>query len=874
LQIATLDFLTFRVMIVWMPEAAFLHCPIRGQLAAKQRAADHLTFTEEKQRIDAIRYLLQRRYPRENFGIETTLFRLGNKGRNSFRTDFAIYDTAFDDVRGKNLETRLEHLKLLAEIKRENSDAEDAKATQVKSALRLVPDLKTLGVYWDDVEQRFFYRDIRNHKEIIQDAPISKIPIWGAAIGSTSLYYSDLDPAKNLVRVFNELENALHVYVVDKPKRYALILQLLLTKIHDENLHHGRLNVPLDFQDFSTEAVSDSVVLERMDWALEKALNHYQKYLPEAIEKRFRCPAEALRRCSQILSPLNILESRSQVIQAFYMKFAKSLYKWDLAQYFTPHEVIDFIVDVVNPRYGEHVKDPACGSADFLISAFRYAGQSSQDSNNTVWGADHSEQAVQISVLNMVLNGDGKTQIVKEDSLQAYRPGSQQQQYSVILCNPPFGTKIVEKRFEVLRNFDMGYEWQSNEEGIPERTDNVRQSGQQTGILFAELCVRLAEPGGRVGIILPNGYLGNRGMEYLALREWLLRNAKIVGIVAFPRFTFKKAGADVSASVVFLERRKKPLRFAADSKSYRLYVGAIESVGWRAGDKKAVPLYLRDPETGTLILDEVNEPILDADFQMIREEFLRSAASDYFPWLLEERSLPAGPQGWSHPIEEIVQSHDLNLDPKRYSFKFVDTRRKITAQAHFRLGDVLDVVSAKALKRKPDHFYRYVEIQRIQVGSYDYEELRGWQLPDRAKLLAEPGDIFIPHVWACAGKWFIAAGDCRDLVVTNGCTRLRMKPGKEGMLIDLAIGMCSESFSVQERGFTTGSDGLAELSDSDLLEIVIPRITSSGLRNRLEKQLQPLLTGDARFSRAIEVVTQEIPDYPVPPARKSHCSLL
>ncbi len=56
------------------------------------------------------------------------------------------------------------------------------------------------------------------------------------------------------------------------------------------------------------------------------------------------------------------------------MKFAKSLYKWDLAQYLTPHEVIDFIVDAVNPQPGEHIHDPACGSADFLISAFRRVG--------------------------------------------------------------------------------------------------------------------------------------------------------------------------------------------------------------------------------------------------------------------------------------------------------------------------------------------------------------------------------------------------------------------------------------------------------------------------------------------------------------------
>src|SRR4051794_10338873 len=139
-------------------EATLLHCPIRGGLRVKQRASDDLTFTEEKHRIDAIRYLLQRRYPRDNFGVEATLFRLGREGRNSFRTDFTIYDRPWKELRDQPPEDRIGNVRVLAEIKRDNSTAEEAKATQVRSALRLVPDTQTLGVYWDDIEQRFFFR--------------------------------------------------------------------------------------------------------------------------------------------------------------------------------------------------------------------------------------------------------------------------------------------------------------------------------------------------------------------------------------------------------------------------------------------------------------------------------------------------------------------------------------------------------------------------------------------------------------------------------------------------------------------------------------------------------------------------------------------
>jgi type I restriction enzyme M protein len=85
-------------------------------------------------------------------------------------------------------------------------------------------------------------------------------------------------------------------------------------------------------------------------------------------------------------------------------------------------------------------------------------------------------------------------------------------------------------------------------------------ASQETGILFAEFCVRAARPGvGRIAIILPNGYLGNRSERYLALRRWLLCTTKVVAVVGFPRFTFKRSGADVSASVVIMEKRATPL---------------------------------------------------------------------------------------------------------------------------------------------------------------------------------------------------------------------------------------------------------------------------------------------------------------------------
>ena len=852
-----------------MSEATLLRCPIRGQLQVPQKARDGLTYTEEKRRIDAIRFLLHRGYPPEHFGIEKTLLRFGNQGRNSFRVDFSIYHEPWSEVAQWPVEERLPDTLLVAEIKRDNAASTEAIATQVKPALGFLPDLRALGVYWDDVEQRFFYRELEGTFTATREAPISKIPKWREEVGSTQLTYADLDSSFDLTVVFNQLEDSLHPYVTDKSRRYSILFQLLIAKIWDETKHSGEPDSLLHIQDFSATAVMDNVVLERMNACLREAADHYSRFLPESIDRTFTSLGpEALRRLSQVLAPVNILSSRQQVIQAFYMKFAQNLYKWDLAQYFTPHEVVSFIVNLTNPRL-EHVKDPACGSADFLVSALRAMPTIPTKAAEFLAGTDNSPQAVQVSVLNMMLQGDGKSAIEKADSLE--RHPRERGSYDVVLCNPPFGTKITEKRWEVLRNFDMGHYWNLSEHGIV-RTDDVRRS-QQTGILFVELCVRLAKPGGRVGIILPNGYLGNASPEYVALREWLLRHTRVVAIVAFPRFTFKKSGADVSASAIILERRSEPLVTSSSSEDYPIYFGMIESVGWRAGDKKAVPIYKRDPQTGDLLLDENNDPMLDSDFGKILEEFRRSPVSSYYSWILRDQDIPSGPQSPATSSREIIMDEELILDPKRFCGKFRKLQTEIRSGDHFRIGDILSVVDAPPLRPEKSQIYRYVEIEDMRAGAHDFKEIRGWKLPGRAKLVAEPGDVFIAHIWGCAGKWFIATREgSQSLVITNGCTRFRPHDDRRDLLPDLVAGLCSELFAVQMRALARGSDGLAQVPDEDILSIVLPRVVDNDQRQRLQILVDDLMDGSINFAHSVRSTVST--NWPTPPNRKSHCALV
>lgn len=816
-----------------------LYCPIRGQLKIKTKAKDGLTFTEEKRRIDCIKHLLGKGYDPSRFKIESTLYRFGNSGRNSFRTDIVVFDTAAAQMINMSLVDQLDHIYLIGEVKRDHKDAAIAKETQVRAALGFLPDMNSIGVYWDEVEQKIFYKRLRGSRQQIIEAPLTYLPNYGGRVEVTRLRYNDLETSPNLVQLFKKIEDAIHPYVSDISTRYELLLQLLLVKIFDEGAARYKNSV-MTIQDFSLFDLSDDDVSRLFNTTLDKSLNIYQKYLPKEVPTTIEIPGSLLREISQHLAPINLLESNPEAMQNFYMYFAKQLYRWDLAQYFTPYEVVDFIVRIANPRYGETCKDPACGSADFLMSAHRHTKEQDPKIGEKLFGSDNSRNAVQISILNMLLNGDGKSNIVEEDSL--VNVNQYRNLYDILLCNPPFGIKIQEKRKDVLAKFDLGG-------GL---------SAQQTGILFAELCVKQAKRGGRVAIILPNGYLGNRSANYIAFRKWLLRYTKVACIIGFPRFTFKKSGADVSASVLVLEKRHEPLIDPQQTEDYPVYVNLLESVGWEIGNKQASKIYKHDPKDGALVLDDNNDPILDADFDKVLDDLYSSPVINAFPWLAAGVDEADVGDGWSVSIRQIVDQEHCSLDPKRLCRKYNELTERIQEHEHESLLDICEVVPQGWTGKKGALVYRYIEISDVHESSYEYAELRGWELPSRAKHKADQGDIFIGSVWGSVKKWFIAGPEASEgnLIVTNGFHRLKVKPDKKHRLPDLIFALSSEFYRVQMRALATGSDGLAEVSEDELEYILIPVIKDHVIRTEIERYIEQFVESTGSLSHIASTAVQ------------------
>lgn len=862
-------------------EALILTCPIRGVLKTGAKNKDGLKPSEEYFRVEAIKHLLKMGYPASHIKIEAVVKRFGNSGRNSLRADLAVLNVPVNTIPSGDVEALLEHTVLLCEVKRENTNNEYVKTTQVKPLLDFAKLQGCIALYWDNVDQRVFWIEWVGKKKNIKEGPLALLPKYGHAINIHPLCFNDLKPTDNLMDLFDRIENMLHAASVDLDQRFSVMLQFLLAKLYDEHMHQSRPKDDLAIQDYKTLGNDGKSALTAFNILLAKAVGHYQKYLPRPVGNKLpaKITGENLLEICKALAPILLIASKREVIQSFYMKFAKGLYKWDLAQFFTPPTVTDFIVEVLNPQFGEHIKDPACGSADFLTAAFHKRRNIDLQYADCIWGADNSANAVQVAVLNMLLNGDGKSNIKEVDSLE--HVDDDRDRYEIMVCNPPFGVRIVEKRPTVLRKFDLGHDWEWDPKKHHFHKRNKLLRDQETGLLFVEVCVIQAKPdSGRIGIILPNGYLANRSKKYRVFREWLLRHTRVVAICSFPRFTFKTSGADVSASVVYLEKRITPLEHPRDDDAYNVSVQMIENVGWNLGDKKAAPRYQRNPDDGSYIVGDDGDRLLDADFASVLDDLRRSAAIKDFPWLVVEKTTKGSGAGWSVPIKEILNYSDYTMDPKRYCKKVTSLRHSIEAQTHFSLGNVVDFfleknsAMGKKVKKTNENIYHYVELQDIGFGDFKTTEYRGWELPDRAKHFAEAGDLYIGSIWGSVSKWCIIPKGAKNIVVTNGCHRMRIKPKMKSYLVDVVSFLCSEAYSVQMRALARGSDGLAEITEDDARTVVVPKLSPSE-RKALQPYVDALLLGTPDLhSKVMYMLKNQQIHYPQPPKRPSHVVLV
>ena len=252
----------------------------------------------------------------------------------------------------------------------------------------------------------------------------------------------------------------------------------------------------------------------------------------------------------------------------------------DAGQFRTPRHIIDFVTACVNPQKNETVLDPACGTAGFLLSAYKHILNQNTDkrigdklkpddrkklATNFV-GYDISPDMVRLSLANMYLHGFATPQIHEYDSLSS--EDRWQETFDVILANPPFMTPKggirPHKKFGVQAN--------------------------KAEVLFTDYIAEHLNSNGRAGIVVPNGIVATSQTAYKQLRKMLVQES-LIAVISLPAGCFNPYSG-VKTSVLILDKRLA-------RKSQHILFLKIENDGFDLGaqrreiDKNDLPLALQ-----------------------------------------------------------------------------------------------------------------------------------------------------------------------------------------------------------------------------------------------------------------------------------------
>lgn len=233
--------------------------------------------------------------------------------------------------------------------------------------------------------------------------------------------------------------------------------------------------------------------------------------------------------------------------------FAGSESRGRSGQFFTPRNATDLLVEAVDPKPGERIIDPACGAGGFLASVarrFRLAGHCDEtiaEASGQFFGIEKDDYLARLARLHVSLLTRGHPNVVCGDSL-AFRSGEEnlehlipfQEEYDVVLTNPPFGVKIVAATPDVLKTFSLARRWRFNEADRAWKPTADVRSQVPPQVLFVERCLSLLRPGGRLGLVLPESVLSNKSYRYVI--EYLRGHSRISAVVGMPESLFKTSG--------------------------------------------------------------------------------------------------------------------------------------------------------------------------------------------------------------------------------------------------------------------------------------------------------------------------------------------
>ena len=284
---------------------------------------------------------------------------------------------------------------------------------------------------------------------------------------------------------------------------------------------------------------NDESIAERIRQRFHQLAEERPNLFPEKFS-HLNSSASTIRKLAEITATLNVTGTGQDVNGTLYEEIIRNTFdKGDNQQFFTPRQIVEFMVEAIAPRLSGRVCDPACGTGGFLLYAARRNRSASPTTPNEFLGFEIDERLAWVAGINLSTNPH-KTRFRIQHLNGAGTLSKDMEQHAgtidAIITNPPFGSNLSDQ--EALSRLVLG----------------TGRSSRRRGTLFIERCLDLLRPGGVVAIIIDDGVLA--GASNKDARGLILDRSLPLAIISLPETAFMPY-ASVKASILILEKRAK-----------------------------------------------------------------------------------------------------------------------------------------------------------------------------------------------------------------------------------------------------------------------------------------------------------------------------
>ena len=570
-----------------------------------------ISFNEDKSRITYVHQNKERNYnnPEEKVQAETFLKLILDYNYPVSRIRQFVPVTMGREVKEADIVVYADEMCLcphiLVECKRQEvSEAEYQQAIEqaYSYAFALPSDVKYVWVTSGIKSDYFEVDKSQNTRNQLPDIPqygVENIAnykyVYGAQYlpeekGKQKFFDLSVIDQSELTRRFKQAHEALWAGGQLNPSEaFDELDKLIFCKIWDERKPR-KVGEPYDFQIITVSKTEEKDERKRRLIENDNLYNRVKalyeegrKRDAEVFRDNIRLTPEKIRTVVSYLESVNLgdtdLDSKGRAFETFMGSF----FRGNFGQYFTPREIVKFIVDVLPIKNDSKVLDTSCGSGGFLLYALnKVRNQATEfypNHNNDVrqherwfkhwhdfaeknlYGIEISEQISRAAKMNMIIHDDGHTNVITSDGLvsdetilaKTNNSGFKYGTFDFIITNPPFGSTIRQSEQAYLKTYQLGKkeeDWLAVK-AVPENT----RDGQSTEVLFIEQDYKYLKEGGYLAIVLPDGILTNSSLQYVRtqIEDWF----RIVAVVSMPQTAFTANGAGVKSSVLFLKKWSK-----------------------------------------------------------------------------------------------------------------------------------------------------------------------------------------------------------------------------------------------------------------------------------------------------------------------------